>query len=156
MLILNQFSDFANVGQGDFEKRQRPIKYNGCVCFRVLLIEGTVKDGHVCVCVYLYVCVCKRGSVQVEKLPWSLYLVQQSIVFFSEDCVCVCVLSVNKCWCCEWVNFMNEVLTSHASLVCVNLIKPVMNIYTLYCKSIGSPPSNERFDYFSNFHVYKS
>ncbi len=23
-------------------------------------------------------------------------------------------------------------------------------------KSIGSPPSNERFDYFSNFHEYKS
>ncbi len=23
-------------------------------------------------------------------------------------------------------------------------------------KIIGSPPSNERFDYFSNFHVYKS
>ncbi len=23
-------------------------------------------------------------------------------------------------------------------------------------KNIGSPPSNERFDYFSNFHEYKS
>ncbi len=23
-------------------------------------------------------------------------------------------------------------------------------------KSIGTPPSNERFDYFSNFHEYKS
>ncbi len=23
-------------------------------------------------------------------------------------------------------------------------------------KSIGSPPSNERFDYFSNLHEYKS
>ncbi len=26
--------------------------------------------------------------------------------------------------------------------------------YTI-AKSIGSPPSNERFDYFSNFHEYK-
>ncbi len=30
-------------------------------------------------------------------------------------------------------------------------------IYTHYiAKSIGSPPFNERFDYFSNFHEYKS
>ncbi len=27
-------------------------------------------------------------------------------------------------------------------------------LYTLYCQSIGSPPSNERFDYFSDFHEY--
>ncbi len=31
------------------------------------------------------------------------------------------------------------------------------NKYIYYiAKSIGSPPSNERFDYFSNFHEYKS
>ncbi len=31
-------------------------------------------------------------------------------------------------------------------------------IYSIYyiVKSIGSPPSNERFDYFSNFYEYKS
>ncbi len=30
-------------------------------------------------------------------------------------------------------------------------------IYTHYiAKSIESPPSNEMFDYFSNFHEYKS
>ncbi len=28
--------------------------------------------------------------------------------------------------------------------------------YTYFAKSIGSPPSNERLDYFSNFHEYKS
>ncbi len=28
-------------------------------------------------------------------------------------------------------------------------------INTIISKSIGSPPSNERFDYFSNFHEYK-
>ncbi len=34
------------------------------------------------------------------------------------------------------------------------------NIDTIYihyiAKSIGSPPSNERFDYFNNFYEYKS
>ncbi len=31
------------------------------------------------------------------------------------------------------------------------------NLYIHYIgKSIGSPPSNERFDYFSHFHEYKS
>ncbi len=30
------------------------------------------------------------------------------------------------------------------------------NLFTLYWQSIGLPPSNERFDYFSNFHEYKS
>ncbi len=33
----------------------------------------------------------------------------------------------------------------------------VIYIYIHYiAKSVGSPPSNERFDYFSNFHEYKS
>ncbi len=30
------------------------------------------------------------------------------------------------------------------------------NIVHYIAKSNGSPPSNERFDYFSNFHKYKS
>ncbi len=176
MLILNQFSDFSNVGQGDFEKRQRPIKYNGCVCFESIAYwRNSERRTCVCVCVcvcicvcicvcvcvcvrvcvcvcvcvcvsvcvYLCVCVCKRGSVRVEKLPWSLDLVQQNIVFFQWGlCVCVCVFFqwINAGAVNDWVNFMNEVLTSHASLVCVNLIKPVMNIYTLYCQKYWVTP----------------
>ncbi len=29
-------------------------------------------------------------------------------------------------------------------------------IYTLYCQKYWVTPSNERFDYFSNIHEYKS
>ncbi len=34
--------------------------------------------------------------------------------------------------------------------------EPKPSLIHYIAKSIGSPPSNERFDYFSNFHEYKS
>ncbi len=38
-----------------------------------------------------------------------------------------------------------------------HLIQQIVKHYIHYIvKSIGSPPSNERFDYFSNFYEYKS
>ncbi len=38
----------------------------------------------------------------------------------------------------------------------LNDSKTELFILHYIAKSIGSPPSNERFDYFSNFHEYKS
>ncbi len=53
-----------------------------------------------------------------------------NIIYFSKMCVCM--------------------------YVCI-YIYIYIYIYTHYiAKSIGSPTFNERFDYFSNFHEYKS
>ncbi len=49
--------------------------------------------------------------------------------------------------------------TAHfRNLVCVFVCVCIyIYMYIHYsAKSIGSPPFNERFDYFSNFHEYKS
>ncbi len=46
---------------------------------------------------------------------------------------------------------------SHYSnvVITVKVLLYVMNVYTILSKVLA-PPSNERFDYFSNFHEYKS
>ncbi len=52
----------------------------------------------------------------------------------------------------KWKNLHNWWLTKYFfAPLCIYIY-----IYTHYiAKSIESPPSNERFEYFSNFHEYK-
>ncbi len=52
----------------------------------------------------------------------------------------------------SWTN-----ITYFLPVYCYDMMYDVLYMYIHYiAKSIGSPPSNERFDYFSNFHEYKS
>ncbi len=49
--------------------------------------------------------------------------------------------------------------SSIPNIICIKLqSRSMQRLHDLHyiAKSIESPPSNERFDYFSNFHEYKS
>ncbi len=92
----------------------------------------------------------------------KMQIIGDTQVLIDQTCLYVTLLSFNlTCFMHSWgsdthisTKFLKNLWNSRVSK---KTILDYIYIYTLYCqKYIGSPPSNYRFDYFSNFHEYKS
>ncbi len=107
------------------------------------------------VCLYLTVCV--RPAVKVQRGHWFH-------AEFDRSRPIVCVTWNSQALHTSVVHLRLLIIDNKLLAQDVNLIKLIQKVYFncheinihYIAKSIGSPPSNERFDYFNNFHEYKS